>query len=417
MMQSTSTARRHLRQAPLLDPAVTATVTAFNPHPSMLVTTSAEIPISTGAAATKAVRSNSINPYERQLHTFYDDPYREECAEDEILVRVEVQTDWYGNETSWEIVRNADGVAVVVSGMDLGNRQRYLTTKCLPRDCYTFTIRDSHGDGMCCDYGLGHYNVTIGTRSTLERVVLAGGAFEIMKSASFGSDCKPRPVSYPKTECVNVTITLTTNDTPWETTLMLFDLDTMFTGTNYWSQPYLDLPEHTYTLTECIDPTKCYEVGVIDYGVNGLSGKSFSVKYDDQNVVISGDDNNRSSSVLIGDGCANRPPCVDLELSLTTDDSPHDTSVSLYDVVAGMSYWFATTIDQPLQQYSWSKCIDPLRCYEVQVYSYSETDGSLTDVHAVLTYNGNAVPANFTISPYYYVGDGCNTIGYQNFYN
>jgi hypothetical protein len=392
----------------------------------MLATASARIPISLGTeattttTATKTDVSGTIDSYDhwqRHLHTYYDDPYREQCAEDEILVLVDLQTDWYGNETSWEIVRNADGVAVVVSGMGLGNRQQYTTTKCLPRDCYTFTIRDSQEDGMCCNYGLGRYNVTIGTGFTMERVLLAGGTFGALESVSFGSECKPRPASYPKTQCVNVTVSLTTEDSPWETSLFLFDLGAMFTGTNYWSSPYLDLPEHAYTLTECIDPTKCYEVGVTDYGVNGLSRKSFSVSYNDQDVQVSGDDNNRSSSVLIGDGCASRPPCVDLNLSLTTDDSPYDTSVSLYDVVAGMTYWYDTTIDQPIQQYSWSKCIDPLRCYEVQVYSYSETDGLLTDVNAMLTYDGNVAPANFTITPFYYVGDGCSIIGYQNYYN
>jgi subtilisin family serine protease len=68
------------------------------------------------------------------------------CVDDEILVEVNLNTDRYGNETSWEIARDSDGFTVI-GGNGLSSRTSYLTSICLPSDCYTFTIYDSRSDG------------------------------------------------------------------------------------------------------------------------------------------------------------------------------------------------------------------------------------------------------------------------------
>jgi hypothetical protein len=335
-----------------------------------------------------------------------------ECSEDEMLVTVELFTDWYANETSWEIVRETDGVTVQ-SGYGYMNGQSYWTSMCLPKNCYEFTIHDARGDGICCEYGLGKYAVYTGDDYT---EIMSGGVFGISESLSFGGTCQPSQ-EYSKTKCANVTISFTSGADPaWETYLGLYDLSGESYGTNYWGyDQFFDLPNHEYTMTQCIDPNKCYEVNAGDYGENGLAGKTFTVSYDGQEDELTGDDQFRSA--LIGSSCAGRPACVDLSLSLTTDDSPaNETYVSLYDFVTGSYYWYDTTIDQPNQEYEWSKCIDPLRCYEVGVSFWNE-DGSFSDTNAVLTYNGAALPTNFSSYPYYYVGEGCASLGYTNDYD
>lgn len=71
---------------------------------------------------------------------------------------VEITTDDYGFETSWEIVDQGSG-AVVASGNSYANNTSYSIPVCIPNGCYDFIIYDSFGDGICCTYGSGSYQV------------------------------------------------------------------------------------------------------------------------------------------------------------------------------------------------------------------------------------------------------------------
>ena len=77
-------------------------------------------------------------------------------------VKLELQLDDYGSETSWEIV-NSEGI-VLYSGdsyEDIENPAVKKFTFNLPNNsCYTFKIYDTYGDGFCCDYGNGYYKLT-----------------------------------------------------------------------------------------------------------------------------------------------------------------------------------------------------------------------------------------------------------------
>ena len=66
--------------------------------------------------------------------------------------------DNYPEETSWTIT-NSSG-STVASGGAYGSQPDGSTiniTECLDAGCYTFTITDSYGDGICCSYGNGSY--------------------------------------------------------------------------------------------------------------------------------------------------------------------------------------------------------------------------------------------------------------------
>lgn len=66
--------------------------------------------------------------------------------------RLVLQTDDYGEETSWE-VKGASG-NVVTRGEGYQSNSRFEVNECLPRGTdYTFTIRDEFGDGICCEFG------------------------------------------------------------------------------------------------------------------------------------------------------------------------------------------------------------------------------------------------------------------------
>ena len=69
-------------------------------------------------------------------------------------------TDDFPEETSWELVDKNSGGVVGAAGplVDVGTLHTWdLIVD--PTGCYNFTIFDSSGDGICCDWGIGFYNV------------------------------------------------------------------------------------------------------------------------------------------------------------------------------------------------------------------------------------------------------------------
>ncbi len=87
-------------------------------------------------------------------------------------VNLTIVLDNYPGETSWTIKTSA-GTTVASGGTygSLAAGSTFTETNCLDAGCYTFTINDSYGDGICCSYGSGSYTVT-----DASSIVLASGA-------------------------------------------------------------------------------------------------------------------------------------------------------------------------------------------------------------------------------------------------
>jgi hypothetical protein len=159
---------------------------------------------------------------------------------------------------------------------------------------------------MCCNYGNGEYSVSVidpknddGTTNSTY-VVLSGGAFNASESVSFGGEC--RSDTYPKVEappCIDIVLALTTDEYPFETNVTLVDLRT---GDTYWDDFVFDMARENYELTQCVDPSGCYEVTINDIFGDGISGSGFTLTYDDD-VVGSGSEFGFSAVYLVGDGC------------------------------------------------------------------------------------------------------------------
>lgn len=98
-------------------------------------------------------------------------------------VTVTIVLDNYPEETSWNI-KNSGGTTVA-SGGPYGSSPDGSTitqTVCLPVGCsYTFTINDSYGDGICCSYGNGSYNV----KNAAGTVLFSGSSFTSSATHSF----------------------------------------------------------------------------------------------------------------------------------------------------------------------------------------------------------------------------------------
>ncbi len=78
-------------------------------------------------------------------------------------ITIKITLDRYGDETSWTL-KNSAGVNVGVSptytsATANGAYPQPDINLTLPNDCYTFEILDSYGDGMCCAYGNGKYEI------------------------------------------------------------------------------------------------------------------------------------------------------------------------------------------------------------------------------------------------------------------
>ncbi|MGE0638552.1 MAG: T9SS type A sorting domain-containing protein [Bacteroidia bacterium] len=67
-----------------------------------------------------------------------------------------VTSDGYGEENTWEL-EDANGT-VIFTGGPFGNDETTTTEICVAgTGCYTFTMLDSYGDGMCCTQGNGSF--------------------------------------------------------------------------------------------------------------------------------------------------------------------------------------------------------------------------------------------------------------------
>jgi len=108
--------------------------------------------------------------------------------------KLELRTDGYGSETSWEIT-NSNNNVVAVSEDSYGNNEEITITKCLGEGEYTFTIIDSYNDGICCAYGNGKYNVFVNG----VQIVTDQGSFAGSESTSFSVPVTLSPTFSPTT--------------------------------------------------------------------------------------------------------------------------------------------------------------------------------------------------------------------------
>lgn len=98
---------------------------------------------------------------------------------------IAITQDNYPSETSWNIKNTAD--EVIASGDVDG-----VFGLTLLDGNYVFTINDSYGDGICCGYGSGSYQVIVGGE-----VIKTGGDFGFQETTNFEVSCDPPITSGP----------------------------------------------------------------------------------------------------------------------------------------------------------------------------------------------------------------------------
>ena len=111
-------------------------------------------------------------------------------------VSVQIETDAYGSETTWEL-RDASN-ALVASGGPYNDLSAAGTTVQTPvsvllnspADCHTFTVFDAYGDGMDSGYGAGNFALKDAAGNTL----LSGAEFADEDGGKFLSGTTPSAI-------------------------------------------------------------------------------------------------------------------------------------------------------------------------------------------------------------------------------
>jgi len=109
------------------------------------------------------------------LNDSYQRSFDEDILSVESEITITINTDDYPSETSWSLA-NTMGT-VVAEG---GGSEESVTLNLQDHACYTFTIEDSFGDGICCSYGDGSFTI-----ENQETVLIEGGQFEFIDRYSF----------------------------------------------------------------------------------------------------------------------------------------------------------------------------------------------------------------------------------------
>lgn len=73
---------------------------------------------------------------------------------------LKIKMDNYPNDLVWQITNASEEIILEGVGSDYNAYEEIETTVVLDtNDCYTFTITDSSGDGLCCSFGEGYFNI------------------------------------------------------------------------------------------------------------------------------------------------------------------------------------------------------------------------------------------------------------------
>jgi hypothetical protein len=178
-----------------------------------------------------------------------DPPCEEACPDAEITI--EVVTDSWGYETSWEL-ETQDGVLIDALYGSYGNNTYNYHRYCVDADCYIFTIYDDFGDGI---YAPGGYRVTYNGEVICDNIG-SGWSGDMEVCGPFGDGCaEPTGACCVGTECV--------------ATLTEAECDAI---QGYWYEG------ETCPEFECPLPLPCWDATVILWdngdtdGSNGYSG-------------------------------------------------------------------------------------------------------------------------------------------------
>lgn len=118
------------------------------------------------------------------------------CSNSQKKVTVALKTDSFPIDTSWDLKKVSNGQLIhSASESSYERNQEIEESFCLdPQQTYKFTINDSYGDSLCCQYGEGYYKVFVDG----EEIISGGENMEKTQSyLIFSQNPTPGPVPSP----------------------------------------------------------------------------------------------------------------------------------------------------------------------------------------------------------------------------
>ncbi len=111
------------------------------------------------------------------------DPCVPDACTDCTLTTVSVTLDNYPAETSWQITNSSGDIVFSSSGYPTAGAT-VSSLVCIDDGCFDFTILDSYGDGICCQYGQGSYTVS----DAQGNILASGSEFTTSETTNFCYD-------------------------------------------------------------------------------------------------------------------------------------------------------------------------------------------------------------------------------------
>ena len=146
-----------------------------------LASTSIELPsINYSPSDTNSINI-TISDDDNNQNNSNDFYFNQSSSYDTAIVTLNLVTDNYASETSWQLT-DSSGYIIAQNG-SLSNASTYSTEIEIPTsdECYTFTINDTYGDGICCAYGVGSNSIIDDSGNT----IISGGEFSSVDTSTF----------------------------------------------------------------------------------------------------------------------------------------------------------------------------------------------------------------------------------------
>jgi lysyl endopeptidase len=103
------------------------------------------------------VTSNSPNGEQDQVEDNDTWTFEFSVSSPSEIVNLHLNTDNYGADITWDLATTNGTVLYSGGPYQNGPPQQFVIPFCLTNGCYTFTINDEFGDGICCGNGEGNY--------------------------------------------------------------------------------------------------------------------------------------------------------------------------------------------------------------------------------------------------------------------